>query len=90
MPVLQARSGLQVWPLRVKPPIQEVHTAGSVSEHSLHGSLQFAIHVLLTNLKDVLHSKQTPAEHVLQFSGHGLHEVMILLVKTGSNPLLHL
>ena len=69
--------------------MQDVHLVGSVIEHSLHGNLQSGAQVLLTNLKDNLHSKQTPAEHVLQLSGHALHEVMTLLVRTGSNPLMH-
>ena len=70
-------SALQAYPLKVYPPIQEVHFVASEIEHSLHGNLQTYLQPLSTNLKDDLHSKQTPFKHVLQFYGHGLHELII-------------
>lgn len=89
LPGLQLRSGLQVCPFRAKPPIQEVHWEGSATAQSLQGNLHGGIQVLLTNLNDGLHSKQFPAEQVLQLIEHGLHEVMTAPVRTGSNPLPH-
>lgn len=76
MYVLQLMSGLQAYPLRIYPPKQEVHFVASEIEHSLHGNLQKDLQILSTNLKDDLHSKQTPFEQVLQFYGHGLHELI--------------
>jgi len=69
-------SGLQLFSLRVYPPMQDVHLVASDIEHSLHGNSQTEVHLLSTNLKDDLHSKQTPFKHVLQFYGQGLHELI--------------
>lgn len=92
MGVLQERFGSQVLVvvLSVKSPKQEVHSVGLVLEHSLHGGLHLTTQVLLTGLNAGLHSMQVPLEHVRQLVGHALHEVMVLLVRTGSNPLPHL
>lgn len=88
--VLQAGVlALQFEPFKVNCSIQEVQAVGS-APHSLHGNLHCATQTLFTNLKEFLHSVQTPAEHIRQLIGHGLHEVIVPLVKTGSNPIAHL
>lgn len=88
--VLQAGVvGLQLVPLKVNCSIQEVQAFGS-APHSLHGNAHRGAQTLLTNLKEFLHSIQTPEAHVRQLTGHGLHDVIVPLVKTGSNPTAHL
>ena len=81
--------GLQLEPTKVCCSIHEVQADGS-APHSLHGKLHRATQALLTNLKEFLHYTQTPEAQVLQLTGHGRHDVIVVLVKTGSNPTAHL
>jgi hypothetical protein len=67
-----------------------VHWFGNPSTHSLQGNLHGSTHFELIKANPRLQTVHFPEAQVLQLSGHGLHELMVVtpppVVVIASNP----
>ncbi len=82
--MLQLKSGLQEVPLKLYPPIHEVHFEESVSEHYLQGTEHKSVHFPPANLSPGLHVEHVPLLQVLHPVGHCLHDAIVVSVlRTG-------